>query len=488
MKSVILIRLFRCLALIGFLLGLNSCHFFLPTPPSPPPPSAKRPLTPTYSCTSPTVAPVVPDESEVLPLIDLLDIALQNSPATRSTWYQAKMAAADVGSARGAYLPTLNFTGSWMQELFAEVDSGEEIVTKEKNAKASLTTTYLLFDFGGRNGNLLSAIAALDSLNWSYCWEVQTVMIQVIQSYYNYINALGTIGVDEATVYDNRVTVEAATARRKTGLDSLSDELQARTSLLQSQILLEQDIGILKVAEATLVQALGLPADTPISVAGLPENLVTEGVCQDMTSLMELAKRHRSDLNAMRSGVMDAHFQIQTARSALLPSMDTSITGSKQSLNDKKFVNAYDMQFNLYVPIFNQFTNLNNLRKAQANLLATQAELDNLELDAFLQVVSDYYELIANSQVLDYSHEYLKVAKKNQEVAFANYKVGINTILDLMTANNALYLARQYLVDAKTQFLTSLANLAYDTGTLRLCDITEEDGVVLIDEEGDDER
>ncbi len=438
----------------------------------------RPPITTTYSCTNLTVPPITPDPNEELSLSQLVDLGLYNSPRTRIVWSQAKQAAADVGTARGAYLPAIFLEGFWIKEQFPEVDLGIEFLTQQNFLGAVVGTSYLLYDFGGRNANLMSATAALDAINWIYNWEVQTVMINVIQSYYNYINMLGMVAADEATVEDNLTTVEAASSIRKAGVQSLSDELQAHTSLLQSQITLEEDRGKLNVAMATLLQSIGLPPDRSIDVAALPREIAVDGICSDMATILAAAKEHRADLMALRSHILDHRFKIGTARSAMLPTLNTLVEGGKMAVNGMEFVNAYTLRFSLNAPLFSAFADINELRKAQADLLKAQAELDGLELHAFLSVLSDYYELIANTQILKYSYKFIKIAEKNRELAFANYKAGINTIVDLMTANNALQTARKQLVEAKINFLTSLANLVYETGGLTIEDITATQRVV----------
>lgn len=460
----------RSLVIFGLLFLCSGCDYYMPNPPCPPPPSARPPITRTFSWTNPTVPPVVPEACEMLALADLVDLGLQNSPTTRIAWFQAKQAAAAVGAARGAYLPVIEFDAVWQKNQFLTTSFGIEELAREKIMSATLSSTYLLWDFGGRNGNLMAARAALDSLNWSYNWEVQTVMVNVIQSYYNYVNAVEIVAASEDTVQDNLTTVEAAKARVQTGVNSLSDQLQAETSLVQAQIVLEQNRGILNVAYATLVQSLGLPPDTPLCIAPLPEVIETQEICEDMATIMQLAKENRADLNAMRATVLENRFEIRVARSALMPTINSMLDGGYQSINGDRYLPTYGITFDLNVPVFNQFTDINNLRSAQAALLQAQAQLDNDELAAFLSVVSDYYELIANTKILKYSYSYLEIATKNRKVAFANYKMGITTIIDLMTANNALNIARQQLADAKTNFLSSLANLSYDTGGLTVAD------------------
>lgn len=460
-----------------FLLCQGCSQYYLPDPSCPPPPSARHPTTLTYSCRQPTITPVIPNECHILSIADLVDVALQNSPTTRALWYQAKQAATLVGTARGAYLPSLNLQAFWLTEQLPQEDLiGGVFTFRENIAGFTLSTSYLLFDLGGRNGTLCSALAAMNQLCWQYNWEVQSVMIHVIQSYYLYANALGTVKAAEATVKDNLTTVEATAARKEAGAISVADELQARTNLLQAQILLEQDKGALNVAKATLIQSLGLPPDTPLCIADLPDRIEADAVCEDMALILQAAKEHRSDLIALRTNILENKWKILTAKSALFPTITTNLMYGKESIDNSRFLDSYNAQINLNIPLFSSFANINALKAAQAALFQAQAELDNQELIAFLAALSDYYELVANQQILKYSHDYLAVALENQKVAYANYRGGVTTIIDLMIANNALTIARRQLVDAKTNFLTSLANLAYDTGSITVGDLCLSEG------------
>ena len=124
------------------------------------------------------------------------------------------------------------------------------------------------------------------------------------------------------------------------------------------------------------------------------------------------------------------------------------------------------MQIQATVPVFQQFEAINALRQAQAELLQSQATLDDDELKAFLAVVTDYYDFVANSEVLKYSEQYVKVAERSQKSALANYTIGLTDITAVTVANNSLNEARKQLANAKTNYLTSIANLSYHTGGL----------------------
>lgn len=446
---------------------MGGCATYMPNPPCPPPPSARCPTTSTYNPCAPTICPILPEEGQVLSLAQLVDIALLNAPKTREKWYSAKVAAAHLGAARGAFLPSVDFIGTWLRNQFSTVDLGIPFTNDMKEVSFGFQTQYLLLEFGGRNARLDMALAALESANWTYNWEIQGVMIGAINAYYNYINAQAILEADIASMEDYKRTLKAATGLTEVGLNSISDLLQAETQLVEQIIQVEKDQGLLQVAMATLAQALNLPPDMELRVKPLPKNVPLQKVAEDMSQLMAMAKQNRDDLKAMRALVVRSRSQIRSVRSKLLPTINSTVNGTLFSLDNLRFLPNYTVEFDLDFPLFQKFEAINELRAAQAQLLEQQAILDDDEIKAYLAVVTDYYDFVANSEVLKYSEEYVEVAQRGQKSALANYKLGLTDITAVTVANNSLHQARKQLADAKTQYLTSIANLAYHAGGLK---------------------
>ena len=88
------------------------------------------------------------------------------------------------------------------------------------------------------------------------------------------------------------------------------------------------------------------------------------------------------------------------------------------------------------------------------------------EEQAFLDVVTSYYAFKTAVETVKYSREYLQYAQEAYNVAFYGYREGVSTLLDLLTATVTLANARTAYIQARTQYLTSIAGLAYATGTL----------------------
>src|SRR5438067_5928743 len=103
--------------------------------------------TPPANAIPPTVAPpndlVLPPAGVPLELAQIIDLALSNNPATRTTWLEARLAEANLGSVRSAYLPTVDLGASLTR---AHTSAGTATTLSGPN----LSLAYLLFDFGGR--------------------------------------------------------------------------------------------------------------------------------------------------------------------------------------------------------------------------------------------------------------------------------------------------------------------------------------------------
>jgi len=72
-----------------------------------PPPAAAPETAPAATPAPPAIPRDLQKVAQGFGLNDLIDLALRNNPDTRAAWSAARAAAADLGSQRGAYYPTI---------------------------------------------------------------------------------------------------------------------------------------------------------------------------------------------------------------------------------------------------------------------------------------------------------------------------------------------------------------------------------------------
>src|SRR5579862_4669403 len=130
------------------------------------------------------VPPDVVSRMDRLALIDIVDLALGNSPQTRATWAQARAAASTYGSARGHYFPSLELDGAGGP---TKVISASTFIPATRTAEtATLALSYVLFDFGARGGNMAAAHEALFAADLTHNSTVQSVVLQAQGAYFTY--------------------------------------------------------------------------------------------------------------------------------------------------------------------------------------------------------------------------------------------------------------------------------------------------------------
>jgi outer membrane protein TolC len=116
------------------------------------------------------------------------------------------------------------------------------------------------------------------------------------------------------------------------------------------------------------------------------------------------------------------------------------------------------------VPLFTGYARSYDLLRATEEFELARAQADTLEQQAVLQVWTSYYALRTAARRLATSQDLLASAEQSERVAFARYKEGVGTILDLLVAQSALANARATEIQARTDWFVAVARLARDTG------------------------
>ena len=117
-------------------------------------------------------------------------------------------------------------------------------------------------------------------------------------------------------------------------------------------------------------------------------------------------------------------------------------------------------------PLFDGCYFKNALRSAESNVELAKAQLLQTELSMIQSVTTAYVGVKTAALNLSDSEEYLKAAQLEFNIALANYKAGTGTILDVISAQSSLADARSKKAQAQQNWFTSLASIAYATGSL----------------------
>ncbi|MDP1834988.1 MAG: TolC family protein [Chlamydiales bacterium] len=421
----------------------------------------------------PNVKPFQPtdctkDDQGPLNAVDLLDIALTNNPLTEKTWRDARAACWNVGIAKSAYYPTV--TGS--QILDAQAIYGQAGAALARGRTQSLlseiTITYLLLDWGGRDATVATASHALRSANWTHNRNLQDVMITTLRAYYDYVYANGLVKARESDVEDAEKSFMAADQQYQVGVSSRVDSLQARSNLASAHINLAVAQGRERGTHGQMAAALGWPIDACFEVSMYPENLPMDRIEEQVHCLLDAARDLRPDLDAAYSDYLAARAKIQTEVSAAMPTLTLAGFAQRTTFfDDVQFSGStQEGQLQLNMPIFAGGLYVSRINKSREVASSIKAAWRVKEINAQLEVWQAYYTYTTAVETLRYTADFLKFAQEAYDAAMEGYQVGANSILDVLTAQTNLSIARAQYLQARTTLMVSIANIAYAVGTL----------------------
>lgn len=403
------------------------------------------------------------DLGHPLKIYELVDIALENNPSTRQSWWNANRAAAALGSARSAYYPVVG--------IDVEVSNGRDF--KFINGPdvdytivgADLTLSMLLYDCGERDANFTAAKQALLAANWQTDWALQKVLIQVLENTYTALNLQESLQAAKISLEDAELMLNAAKELNAAGLKPVTDVYtgQAQHSQMIMELIFEK--GSLEIQLGKLSSSLGLSANTNLVLAPVRE--ISLPPKQNTAYLIDLSLQQRSDLIAKHARLAESRAIQKATQLAYRPKLSFSgRAGANHALHDKANAAQYQVRLNLELPLFDGFDHVYQNRMAFADAKITAEELSQLELDIALEVLTYSRTLEAAQEMLPFAEDYLKNTEKAYDGVLEKYKAGKESITEVSTALRQLAIARKRFSDVRTKVLAAAANLAYATGTL----------------------
>ncbi|MGA9853533.1 MAG: TolC family protein [Gammaproteobacteria bacterium] len=400
-------------------------------------------------------------------LVELTDMALTNNPQTRLAWDSIRESQAGVDLARAGYWPQLS--ASYSITRASTLNSLGQAGSPETIFEPSLSLNYLLWDFGSRSGTLDSAKYALAAAELSNSQTLQDVILAVEQDYYQVLGLQALEAADELSVKDADTSLDAARQNQKSGLATVGDTYQAEAALAGAQLALQQTQGQLAVAQGTLAVEVSFPANTKLILAPWNQNVTPVMPPQPVEALLAQARQARPELLASKASEQEAIANLEATRGRGLPTLSLSAdAGRPRAVNAgiSETANTYDAGLTLSIPLFAGFGNEAANKQAQTAVDVSQDTTAQLQQTVELEVWQAYQNLHTSAVTIDTTNVQLKSAQQAEAVEIARYHIGLDPILNLLTAQATLASARAQQVQARLNWFTALAALGEAVGGL----------------------
>ena len=413
---------------------------------------------------------VDPEKTYSLP--ELIDLAEEHNPETRVAWEAARAQVAALGVARSELYPTLAAVALSRTNRSPILFGTRFYRQTVQGFEGTLDLSYTIFDFGARAGRIDAARAQLLAANFAFNDTHRRIIYQVEQAYYRLLNTSGQEEAARASLTNAQTVQQDAEDRLKNGLATLPDVLEARSATAQAEYDLQAVLGAEEVARGDLATALGTSATVTIQVQPLNQVPTPESIGDTVDQAINRAFEQRPDLMQQVAEIRSAGARVKEARAAYYPRLTFDAGPSAQSLYglQQTFPWAHtagltgDLTLSLNWTVFDGGARKNRLAQAEANGRAAEARVSARRDQIADQIWTAYSNLKTALRQRQSAIALLQAADQSYAAALQSYNFGVRSLLDVTAAQRTLAQARSADVLARTQVLTAVADMTFQTG------------------------
>ncbi|MGD0259310.1 MAG: efflux transporter outer membrane subunit [Verrucomicrobiota bacterium] len=266
------------------------------------------------------------------------------------------------------------------------------------------------------------------------------------------------------TVRAYRESLDLTRIRFETGIASDEDVAQAETQLETAQAQ-ATNLGILR---AQLEHAIALLIGKPASAFSIPVEQVSASPPATPFGVPSQLLERRPDIAAAERRVAEANAQIGVAKAAYYPTVTLSASGGFESTAIPSLLNwssrVWSVGAGLGETLFDAGLRKATVEQFRAAYDGTVATYRQTVLTAFQQVEDDLATLRILAHQIEQQESAVKSSERYLALAMNRYKLGIDSYLNVITAQTTLLINRQTLVNLRMQQMTASVQLVEAVG------------------------
>ena len=368
-------------------------------------------------------------------------------------------------AAVGAFLPNFTVTGS-VGDFFSEgqrIDPSTGQLTTSgttnRSVNSGMSSSLDLFAGFRRTSERKAAGANRTAADASYDNARFNQQLTTTNGFYDVLAAEQLLRVREASVRRAEEQMKVSVALLQAGRGIRPDSLRSLVTLGNAQLQLLNAQTQLAVAEANLGRLVG--EDGPVGAAD-DSSLYGVLATVDTTAIRTEALAQAHSVRAAQAQATAAHAAIGVSKAAYFPSLSLSgsmsFNGSRQ--NDYSFLQQRQFTLGLSWPIFNRFQREQSVTTAAASADLADANASEARRQVLSSMTSALASLDAARLRIGISQTSVVAAREDLRVQRERYRLGAGTIVDVLTAQEALNQSEVDAVTARFDYVRARAQLS----------------------------
>jgi outer membrane protein len=414
---------------------------------------------------------------KVLSLHEALELAMKDNPGIRAAGEGLMAQKEEIGIARSFLLPKLSFeerfmrtnnpTYVFMSKLNEERFTAQDFAIGSLNNPAPVSDfqTSLAFEqplFAPKAAiGVTMAKKEFEAQGDAFDRKKEEVAFRVFETYLGVQTAKAYVTAAEKGVDDAREHLRIAGARFDSGLGLYSDTLRAKVALSTAEERLVSAKKNLAVAQRALGLMLGL-TESVDAAEGRP---ALEVKTLEYYSAKAL---ERKDMMSLEARYKNAENMLRMANAGYLPVVGV---GGTYQLNDhtKPFGtegDSWQIAAFLKWELFDGTKREHEKRQARHRIAETEEYLKGFRKELSFKVYEAYLGVGESQKGLDLASTALKSAEEGRRLVRVRYENALSPMVDLLDAQASLDAARADVIGREGAYLTAVANLAFQSGTI----------------------
>lgn len=403
------------------------------------------------------------DPARPISLDEAVRLARRNAPATVQARNSVRQTSASVRTNYASFLPTISAnSGASRSEGVNVGPSGALVpIVRPWGGSHGISANLELFDAGRRYFNLKAAQANVDAAEATEITQNFTVALNVKQQYFAVLAARESEGAARKQLEQAEQQLRAATARVAAGAATRSDSLRSSIAVGNARLQMLQAENSLNSANAALSRLVG---STDILTAQASDTSETTTLSLSESELLQLAEQGPA-VRQSQAATAAAKQSSRAAKTPYLPTISARFGANYNSSADefqlwgdsKNY--QYSTSISVNFPIFNGLNREEGVVRARIAEDNAQANLRDSRLNARQQMVQQLGALRTAEARVQIQQASVQAGEEDLRVQQERYNLGASTLLDLLTSQTTLDVARQALIQARLDARTAKAQI-----------------------------
>jgi outer membrane protein TolC len=393
-----------------------------------------------------------------------LEQAIQRAMDRSPTMAQQEQAVGNASSARlqalGAFIPNVSASSSGSLRSTQRFDAGTDRIVEgsSDSYSAGLSGSVTLFDggrnfasYGGAQADYAAAMARREN-------QRNQVTLQTKNLFFAALRQADLLEVARQRVSQAEESLTMVRTRTQVGTATVSDSLRARLELVNARQAVLTAETATRAARFALGRQIG-EAQPVVPVA--PGNLEPTPLALSEEEILQLAEAASPSVIAAEQGTIAAGSGVTIAKAQYLPSISFSsgYSWANQAASFGGGTASWNLALRASYPIFNGFAREGAVDRAQWSQRVARLQEDDARLAAREQADGALQDVRTAEQAIVIAQEAQAVAQEDLRVVGERYRVGVATILELVSSQIAAVQAGVNVVTSRYDYVLARAQL-----------------------------